>query len=206
MRETLACFPYCERTLTTRMTVEAYKLNNEITGSLMDKLRPLKEGRCNRYGYVAEVTQLVDYKSSEIRPEDLHADPVFEVSFNCIVCDPHEGQTIVAQIQRMNDSIICCVNGPMQVIIQLDHVNFDTFDVNGDHIIHRLTGESVASGSMIRIKILSRKFLVYDTSIKILGFLEGMASQREIETCYHDDSDTTSILKNKMSLKAIVSS
>lgn len=199
-------FPYCEKTLTTRVELEPYMMNHELRQNILARLREQKEGCCNRYAFVMHVTSLVDYSSAEIKPEDMRAHPLFDVSYNCVMVTPVTGETVVARVQRLNDSIICCENGPLQIIVQHDFVNRDLFDATGESIVHRMTGSRVEVGTMVRIKILAYKFLKYDTSIKVLGQLEGMATQEESDEGFYDtkqDDGLYSSLLNRMSrLKA----
>jgi DNA-directed RNA polymerase subunit E'/Rpb7 len=196
--------PYFERTLTSRIEVEPHKLNENIIENVYKKLRTVKEGRCNRYGYVAFVSSLVNVKSSEFRAEDLQAKPVFEVKYNCLLCIPQKDQMLIAQIQRISDSIICCNNGPIRAIIQQDDVNTNVFDVRGETVVDKISKQALEQGMFIRIRVITYKFLVFDSNIKVLARLEGIATDQERDKYFFDSgNDTITALRNKMSsLKA----
>jgi DNA-directed RNA polymerase subunit E'/Rpb7 len=191
--------PYLEKTLTSRVELEPHDMNNEARINIFRHLKSLKENRCNRYGYVTEVTGVVSVTTAEIVPEDLLAKSVFDVKFNCILCCPSEGMTIVAQVQRMNNSLVCATNGPMLIIIQYDHINTEHFSISGGSILHRQSLQPLTTGLMIRVKIISTKFLIYDTNIKVLGRLQDLATDVEVNGCYHDHNNMpVGELKNKL--------
>lgn len=191
--------PYTEKTLTSRVELEPHDMNSEARTNIFRHIKSLKENRCNRYGYVTEVTGVVSIKTAEIVPEDLLAKSVFDVKFNCILCCPAEGMTIVAQVQRMNNSLVCAANGPMLIIIQYDHINTEQFSISGGSILHRQSLQPLSTGSMVRVKIISTKFLIYDTNIKVLGRLQDFATETEVSGCYYDNNNMPiGELKNKL--------
>lgn len=192
---------YTEKTLTSIVEIEAFKMNEAIVDNVMKKLRQMKEGRCNRYGYVVYVTRLVDLQSAEMRAEDLQVHPVFQVRYNCILCTPAKDMLIVAMVDRITDLIICCQNGPLRIIVQQDEVNNKVFDTvsGGDAILEKVTGNKIEQGVFVRVRILNFKFLVYDKNIKVLGRLEGLATEEDRHRYFFDpETETPSSLRNKM--------
>ena len=116
------------------------------------------------------------------------------------MCTPVEDMVIVAKIQRLNNLLVCAENGPMLIIIQYDQINKGVFDIEtSGKIVHKDSGALLSPGSMIKLRILSKKFLVYDNNIKVLGYIEDFAQQDEIDICYHNHHEApTGTLRNKL--------
>lgn len=198
-------FPYIERVLTTLVELEPYKMTNEIEQNLLDKLKSSQENRCNEYGFVCHVISLLEIQPCEIRPEDLNANTVFRVTFNCIICSPcctqERKDILVLRTRQMSNSLIVLEGGPIKAIVQMDHIDGKVFDVHGDAIVHKLTSKKVDVGMLVRIRVIGIKYHVYDTSIKMIGSLVDLAHDSDESFYYDPNNDPTHIgLLNRMNM------
>jgi len=83
----------------------------------------------------------------------------------------------------MNKVLISGINGPIKIIITVDKINKEKFfpDVNRNI---RIKGNSkiIVPDIYIKVLVLSRSFSDYDKNIIVIGFLQDIATQEEIDT------------------------
>ena len=82
----------------------------------------------------------------------------------------------------MNKVLIGAVNGPIKVIITPDKLNKDNFysDINRNIRIKK-NSEVLIPDMYVRILIFSFQFSDYDDKILVIGYLQDIANDSEIE-------------------------
>ena len=81
----------------------------------------------------------------------------------------------------MNKALISAINGPIKVIITDDKINKDKFFTDINRNI-RIKGSSdvLVPNIYIRVLVLSKSFSDYDKNILVIGYLQDIATETEI--------------------------
>jgi DNA-directed RNA polymerase subunit E'/Rpb7 len=159
-----------------------------LKSNLINKL----EKKCyENYGFVDKIYNIEEISDGVIEPEDPSCSAKLEVKFSCNLFLPIVGKEIICKIDRMNKALIMGINGPIKVIISADKINKEKFfpDINRN-IRVKGTSEVVVPGMYLRILVLSKSFGNYDRNILVIGFMQDIATQKEINN-YMEKTDNS---------------
>ena len=167
------------------------KMHIHIKSNLINKL----EKKCYKnYGYINKIFSIEETSDGIIEAEDPTCSAKIIVKFSCNLCLPIVEKEIVCKIDRMNKVLISAINGPIKAIITADKINKDKFfpDINRNI---RIKGNSqvIIPDMYIKVLVLSRSFSDYDKNIIVIGFLQDIATQEEINKY----SDSSSVLNDE---------
>lgn len=170
------------------------KMHIHIKSNLINKL----EKKCfKNYGYINKIFSIEETSDGVIEAEDPTCSAKIIVKFICNLCLPIIEKEIICKIDRMNKVLISAINGPIKAIITADKINKDKFfpDINRNI---RIKGNSqvIIPDMFIRVLVLSRSFSDYDKNIIVIGFLQDIATQDEINQYYSQSSDSDDSNKN----------
>lgn len=186
--------PYINTELYTSVPLFAAQMNNKIYLNLKDNLVNNIEKKCFRnYGYIMEVYKILKYKDGVVEPENTNSAANFDVTFSCRLCIPLKGLQIVCQVNRVNKLLITVTNGPILVIITNERINDTTFFTDKNNNLRYIQGkqtEMLKQNEFVKVTINSVMFNNGDDKIKAIGFLDDMASEKEVEAYYKDLYDT----------------
>jgi DNA-directed RNA polymerase subunit E'/Rpb7 len=186
--------PYINTELYTNVPLFAAQMNNKIYLNLKDNLVNNIEKKCFRnYGYIMEVYKIIKYKDGVVEPENTNSAANFDVTFSCRLCIPLKGLQIVCQVNRVNKLLITVTNGPILVIITNERINDTTFFTDKNNNLRYRQGkqtEMLKQNEFVKVTINSVMFNNGDDKIKAIGFLDDMASEKEVEAYYKDLYDT----------------
>lgn len=176
--------PYKKTVLSTPIMISPDQMDNKMYIHLKSNLINKLENKCyENYGYIDKIYNIEEISDGVIEPEDPSCSAKMMVKFSCNLFLPIIGKEIICKIDRMNKALIMGVNGPaIKVIITADKINKDNFfsDVNRN-IRVKGTSEVVVPGMYLRVLVLSKSFSNYDKNILVIGYLQDMATQKEIE-------------------------
>lgn len=176
--------PYKKTVLSTPVMISPDQMDNKMYIHLKSNLINKLENKCyENYGYIDKIYNIEEISDGIIEPEDPSCSAKMVVKFSCNLFLPIVGKEIICKIDRMNKALIMGVNGPaIKVIISADKINKDNFfsDVNRN-IRVKGTSEVVVPGMYLRVLVLSRSFSNYDKNILVIGYLQDIATQKEIE-------------------------
>jgi len=191
--------PYKKTILSTPIMISPDQMDNKMYIHLKSNLINKLENKCyENYGYIEKIYNIEEISDGVIEPEDPSCSAKMDVKFTCNLFLPIVNKEIICKIDRMNKALIMGVNGPIKVIISADKINKDKFfpDINRNI---RLKGNSefVIPGMYLRIIVLSKSFSNYDRNILVIGYLQDIATQKEIEN-YFDKTNNSQIEINNL--------
>jgi DNA-directed RNA polymerase subunit E'/Rpb7 len=176
--------PYKKTVLSTPIMISPDQMDNKMYIHLKSNLINKLENKCyENYGYIDKIYNIEEISDGVIEPEDPSCSAKMVVKFSCNLFLPIVGKEIICKIDRMNKALIMGINGPaIKVIISADKINKDNFfsDVNRN-IRVKGTSEVVIPGMYLRVLVLSKSFGNYDKNILVIGYLQDIATQKEIE-------------------------
>ena len=122
-----------------RVSLGAKEINNSITETLRKKIKSMVEGKCIREGYVKPGSVEVVKKSmGSMMMNHFNGDILYNVEYNCDICDPKEGMIINCTVENINKMGIVAYggDGALNVLIAKQHHleddNFNTIKENDD--------------------------------------------------------------------------
>lgn len=181
--------PYINTEYHTRIDLLPHQMNNDVYKHLKMNLKKDVEKKCNKYGYVVKVFKITEYSEGEIEAENFMASAVYKIKFSCRMCIPNVKTKMICVISKTNKALIVAENGPIYALITLKAVNMKNFELDNNEILNYKKGdkmEKIKPKDMIKITILALKFNKGDNNIKVIGFLEDMATKKEKELYYND--------------------
>jgi DNA-directed RNA polymerase subunit E'/Rpb7 len=184
--------PFIDTILYTTVALHPSQLNNNIYSNLKQNLSNKLEKRCYKnYGYVSKIYEILERTNKNIIPEDNNACGIFNVKFSCRLCHPLENTQIICKVNLSNDVLVSLVRPPIHVIVSTDddRINHSIFmkDPHEKKIKVKKTGETLEKGMFVKTTILSKKFTDKDKRIIILGSLDDIATDEEIEQFYNEE-------------------
>lgn len=181
--------PYINTEYHTRVDLLPHQMNNDVYKHLKMNLKKEAEKKCNKYGYVVKVFKITEYLEGTIEPENFMASAFYNIKFSCRMCIPSVKTKLICVISKMNKALIVAENGPIFSLITIKNINTNNFELDNNEILNYKKDnkmEKLKPKDMIKITVLAIKFNKGDNNIKIIGFLEDMASKEEKEMYYND--------------------
>jgi DNA-directed RNA polymerase subunit E'/Rpb7 len=175
--------PFIKTILSTPIMISPDQMDNKMYIHLKSNLKNKLEGKCyENYGYIDKIYNIEEISDGFIEPEDSSCSAKMEVKFSCNLFLPIVEKEIICKIDRMNKALIMAVNGPIKVIITSDKINKDKFftDINRN-IRVKGSSEVVLPNMYLRVLILSKSFSNYDENILVIGFLQDIALQKDVD-------------------------
>lgn len=190
--------PYTDTELYSRILLQAKDINNDIYITLKNNLKRKVEKKCCKYGYITKVYRLLSYDDGEIPAENFDASVVFNIKYSCRLCYPTNDSDIICNIDLLNKSLIKASNGPIICVISLNRINTEVFNVdNKGDIIHIDSNKIMSSNDKIVVKIKGINFFPNDERIVVLGYLNNIPSEKEINDYYkNEDFNIENIIEN----------
>lgn len=190
--------PFEKTTLSSPIMITPDQMDNKMYIHIKSNLKNKLENMCyENYGYIDKIYNIEEISDGVIEPEDPTCSAKIDIKFTCKLYLPIIGKEIVCKIDRMNKALIMGINGPIKVIITVDKINKDNFfsDINRNIRIKN-TSEIVVPGMYLKVLVLSKSFSNYDKNIIVIGFLQNIATQQEVNK-YMDNNDDTNLVLNE---------
>ena len=184
--------PYITTYLNTTARILPSQMDNNIRKHIKSNVEKEHLNKCFLdYGFVNKINEIqVDY-DADIVPEDPMACALFKVKFLCTLCRPLITSTIVGKAQGITPIMIYIVCGPLDIIVKTStNINKDIFMFNPK--LNTWTAKVsqqymiLKEGTHLKVKILNKKIIDKTQRILCTGYLENLASEKEIEQSIKD--------------------
>lgn len=190
--------PYINTKLKHTVALHPYQMDNKIYINLKKNLENHLVGKCfTKYGYVMKIIEILSYKDGIIEAEDFESSAKFDIEFSCRLCFPTKNMQIICEIDRLNKLMMTAKNGPILAIITNDRINGEFFyKDNNNNIRYKKDNQTklLEEQDFIKVTIQSIKFLDGDSVIKVIGFLDDIATDEEKSKYYSDQYKDTEIV------------
>jgi DNA-directed RNA polymerase subunit E'/Rpb7 len=187
--------PSTNTTLVCPIMLYPNQMDNKMHIHIKSNLTNGLEKKCYKnYGYINKIFSIEETSDGIIEAEDPTCSAKIIVRFTCNLCLPIIEKEIICKIDRMNKVLISAINGPIKAIITADKINKEKFfpDVNRNIRI-KLSSQVVIPDMYIRVLVLSRSFSDYDKNIIVIGYLQDIATQEEIDKYGSSISNETDV-------------
>ncbi len=163
---------YFKCILKKKIKVDPKYLNENLDKYLISYLQNKIEGKCMDEGYIRpESIKLLKRSAGQLLGSRFTGDITYEVAYSAEVCNPSLGSIIDAKVQYVTKVGLMCLNGPLSLFVpKVNHEN------NLDNFL------KIKSGDMVRIEVISKKYSLNDSEIKVTGKIHGMKSKKNKNT------------------------
>ncbi len=191
--------PYFTTKLSTTVILHPHQMNEKIYLNLKKNLEEKTVNKCfNKYGFIIKVIEILKYGDAVIEAENVDSSAIFSLDFSCKICLPMKNMQIICQINKFNKLLMIGINGPITVVITNNRINENVFfkDNNNNIRYKNKNGESklLAAQDFIKVIIQTVKFFDGDEKMTCIGFLNDIASDKEIEENYANMYKDSSII------------
>lgn len=191
--------PYVIREIGTKISLTPTQLDFNLYKNLKNNLIKKVEGKNIKYGNVVRVHKITDYSSGFIDTSNFTSNAVYDIKYIATLCIPVDEKQIVVRIDMRNDSkpinikdlkAIRCSNGCIDCIIMTNLIDSQKFHINTDGTVsYRSTDAQLLSGDYLKISIQNKQINANTNRIMIIGFLNDIATEEEVEKFYHIPSN-----------------
>ncbi len=126
--------PYINTELYTAVALMPHQMDSELYIHLKNNLRKNVVAKCNKYGYVIRIYEILEYNMGEIVPENFTASAIFDIKYSGRLCSPVKNTQIICKISQLSKALIRAGNGPITAFIVPSDYNPTNFtqDNNGN--------------------------------------------------------------------------
>jgi DNA-directed RNA polymerase subunit E'/Rpb7 len=207
--------PYINTYLNTTVRIQPNQMDNNIRKHIKNSIEREHLNKCFLdYGYLNKIHEIYPDYDAEIIAEDPMSCALFKVRLSCTLCRPILNSSIICKAVGITPPIIYLVNGPLDIIVKTSqNLNKNTFLFN--QRLNRWTAKKdegintdtetdakkkfilLEEGMYLKVKILNKKIIDKSDRILCTGYLESIASEKEIK----DSMSITSSIEKYSSMK-----
>lgn len=138
------------------------EINYDINKNIMNYLKINLEKKCNQYGYILKIENIIKKSQGLIMPHDFTGNIKFQVLVECEAYRPREADIIRdCKINMINKIGIFASKDFLNIII-----------TSRNNILPDDYNEKYKIGQLINVFVLGSKFDLYDNKITILGKIQ----------------------------------
>ncbi len=189
--------PFITTYLTTSVRVLPREMDNNIRKYIKANLEKEHINKCfNDFGYVTKIHEIEIISDGKIIPEDPMCCATYNIRFLCTLCRPLQNSQIIAKIVGMSEQLLFLTYGPLEIIVKTANSinkNIFMYNQNLSRWTVKKTGNKdeqkflvLKNEHYLKVKILSKKIVDKTKQIICMGFVENIASDKEIETSIKD--------------------
>lgn len=189
--------PYINTILSDKIGLRPDQINNDLYINLKQNLISKLEGKCYLdIGFISKIYKIINHDAGLISGENLHGVVSFKVDFSLKLCRPLRGTNIICKVFRVTKSIITLTNGPILVINSTKRYNKDVFFTDNNNVLRYKTSEKrskiLGQGEYVVVNIESITFDNKEKRIMAIGFLNKMATDKQVQKFHDDINDESS--------------
>ena len=190
--------PYITTYLTSYVRILPREMDNNIRKYMKSSVEKEHINKCfNDYGFITKVHEIEIIGDGKIIPEDPMCCASFNIRFLCTLCRPLNNSVVVAKIVGMSEQLIFLSYGPLEIIVKtINSINKNIFVYNQNlarWTVKKSTNKDeqqkfivLKNDSYLKVKIVSKKIVNKTKQIICMGFIENIASDKEIENSIRD--------------------
>lgn len=188
--------PFIDTILYTTVEVRPDQLNNNLYSNIKENLIKNVDKKCfKNYGYISEVYEVLSRDDGRLLAEDPRACVTYRIKFSCRLWHPLEGTQIICKVFQNSEMFVNLVRDQIHIYVTPDRINKNIFTRDTvTNKIKLLSGDALDVGMLVKVTITAKTFTDKDTRIIVLGALDDVASDKEIETYYTKSFSATNMV------------
>ena len=180
--------PYINTIIKTEILLRPDQINSYIYENLKINLKDKYEGKCFMdYGFISKIYGITQQSGGIIISDTSLAAALYIVEFDCKLCKPLCGSTIICEVNTINRSVIHLCNGPIHVIIitddqdQINKINFYYNEKKNLLLGNIGDGKSVPilQGSYVKVRCDAVRIEKNRNNIIVYGVMDSVATKKE---------------------------
>lgn len=146
--------------LNESITLQPNKITSNIDNIILKELKKAVGNKCGSHGYIDENSIVILKRTiGKLNTGHLNGSISYDVSYKAKLCNPIEGSEISCKIININKMGILAREDPLSIVLaRQHHISNETFD-------------SLKIGDLINVKIIGKRFELYDNQITAIGEL-----------------------------------
>lgn len=183
---------YYRTQLETFVSISPDQINADINDNILNNLRTDVEGKSNENGIVLKINKLISYDQGKIDRVNLTGAVIYFVKYECFVCSPTKNLEFVCELENIVKGYILGKNGPLVVIIQLNHVDTQRFELINHEVHYIKKSKNTESkvkldiGDFLKVSIINVVNNLGENKMFAMCKLINMAKPDEIEDFKRD--------------------
>lgn len=151
--------------LTTKVKIQPRNLNKNYHQYILNKLQKQFEGKFSKFGLIKEDTiDLLSVSLGSLEQNSFEGNILFNVSFNCKICNPVIGNILLCKVANTNNfGILCSAEDDNKTIIDII-IPKKSIAIQSD-----IDLTNIKIGMNVYVEIIGRKPILNDTKIKCIG-------------------------------------
>lgn len=191
--------PYVTTVNYTRVKLLPRELDNDLYVNLKNRLIERVEGRCTKFYYICKVYDLTIDSRGEVELEDEHCGPIFNITYNALVCKLVRGMQVVATVAKTNPKMIVTVDKGFIGMTLTDTLNKEHFffDNRQGKLLERIgdaasqTTREVAPGDHLVVQIGDINYFANQSEIQAIISVVRRATPEEVAEFTYKDTKPT---------------
>jgi DNA-directed RNA polymerase subunit E'/Rpb7 len=181
--------PYKNIAQYTRIMLEPYQINSDISNQLKINLKKKVEKKCNKNGFVDEVYKILYYGDGVMHPENLSGNVLYNIKYHCRLCLPIENSIIIGQVKVINIELVVVINGPILTFIPRDNIDPKYWDVSNNFKNKKKENTKLNIGDYVLVQIINKRINSGDNQIKTMGKLLDFATDEQIKEYFESSKE-----------------
>lgn len=181
--------PYKNIAQYTRIMLEPYQINSDISNQLKINLKKKVEKKCNKNGFVDEVYKILYYGDGVMHPENLSGNVLYNIKYHCRLCLPIENSIIIGQVKVINIELVVVINGPILTFIPRDNIDPKYWDVSNNFKNKKKENTKLNLGDYVLVQIINKRINSGDNQIKTMGKLLDFATDEQIKDYFETSKE-----------------
>jgi DNA-directed RNA polymerase subunit E'/Rpb7 len=181
--------PYKNIAQYTRIMLEPYQINSDISNQLKINLKKKVEKKCNKNGFVDEVYKILYYGDGVMHPENLSGNVLYNIKYHCRLCLPIENSIIIGQVKVINIELVVVINGPILTFIPRDNIDPKYWDVSNNFKNKKKENTKLNIGDYVLVQIINKRINSGDNQIKTMGKLLDFATDEQIKEYFETSKE-----------------
>lgn len=151
---------YMVSVLNEPITIPADKITSNLENVILKQLKQAVGNKCGSNGYI-DMDSIVILKRTigKLNTSHLNGSISFDISYKANVCNPIEGSEITCEVVNKNKMGLLASIHPLSVVLARQH-----------HLDNKQF-EEINIGDTITVKIIGKRFELYDDQITAIGEL-----------------------------------
>ena len=151
---------YMVSVLNESITIPANKITSNLDNIILKQLKQAVGNKCGSNGYI-EMDSIIILKRTigKLNTSHLNGSISYDISYKANVCNPIEGSEVNCEVVNKNKMGLLATIHPLSIVLaRQHHLNNKRF-------------EDIDIGDTIIVKIIGKRFELYDDQITTIGEL-----------------------------------
>lgn len=184
---------YNTTVLESKVSLNPNQMDANIPENILSNLRAIIEGKSNENGIVLKVNRLVSHDIGKIDRINGSSKVDYVAKYECYLCSPIKDLEIICSLEQFVKGFLVGKNGPVTVLIQINNIDSQRFEIKNSKIYHSSTNRELEVGDYLKVSIINISNNPGENKILVISKLVNMANKDEISRYEHEKTMITGV-------------